>query len=237
MLPKASAHLVVDDLDRPEINKDDRHHLFRVLRLKELELVTVTNGRGLWRTCKLANDALVVDGRIRKEARAEPRISVGFALTKASKPELVVQKLTELGVDRVMPVTSRRSVLRWDADKAAQNVSRWRRVATEAVMQSRSTWLPEISEVTSIESAIHSADRPIAMAHPGGEPLSLARPTVFVGPEGGWSDEELAAGVPLVGLSNQILRAETAAFAAGLYLTGLRAGFIKESPRLSTPLG
>ncbi len=69
---------------------------------------------------------------------------------------------------------------------------------------------------------------PLALAVPGGAPVSLSAPTVLVGPEGGWTDEELAAVPEHVGLGPYVLRAETAALAAGVLLAALRAGLVAE---------
>jgi 16S rRNA (uracil1498-N3)-methyltransferase len=68
----------------------------------------------------------------------------------------------------------------------------------------------------------------VALADPGGAPLTLSTPTVLVGPEGGWTDEELAAVPCHVGLGPHVLRAETAAVAAGVLLAALRAGLVAE---------
>ena len=70
----------------------------------------------------------------------------------------------------------------------------------------------------------------LALAHPGGGPPSLTRPATLVGPEGGWSDDELASSLPRVGLGPSVLRAETAAFAAGLLMCALRARIVAPLP-------
>ena len=65
-----------------------------------------------------------------------------------ARPELVVQKLTEIGVDHIVPFVADRSIVRWDPDKAAHHHARLQKVAREAAMQSRRAWLPEVAEVT-----------------------------------------------------------------------------------------
>lgn len=217
-----AAHVFVADLQAPEIDEDDRHHLQRVLRLRPGELVTVADGNGGLRACRFkADGGLEPDGDIDHLPAASPVVTIGFALTKGERPEWVVQKLTEVGVDRIVPFVSRHTVVRWDPDKAARNVDRWRRVAREAAMQSRRRFLPEVSDVVEL-SAVEGA-----LAHPGGRPPSLETPTVLVGPEGGWAEEELAPGQrPLVDLGATNLRAETAAVVAGALLCALRSGLL-----------
>jgi 16S rRNA (uracil1498-N3)-methyltransferase len=137
-----------------------------------------------------------------------------------------VQKLTEAGVDRIVPFCSSRSVVRWSGERGEGHLARLGRVAREAAMQCRRAWLPEVGPLAEFADL---AGRPGAtLADRGGDPPSLARPLVLVGPEGGWSDEELAANPRRVGLGPHVLRAETAAVAAGLLLCALRAGVVAE---------
>lgn len=218
----AAAHVFVDDLDRPELHPPDRHHLERVLRLRPHDAVTVCDGRGAWRPVRFG-PSLVVDGPITSDGPPVVRLGVGMALLKGDRPELVVQKLTELGVDRVVPMVAARCVVRWDAAKAARHVERLRRVAREAAMQCRRTWLPEIGAVRPFAAV--AAEPGACLAAAGGGPPSLDRPLVLVGPEGGWAPEERTA-APAVDLGPHVLRAETAAIAAGALLAALRAGLV-----------
>jgi 16S rRNA (uracil1498-N3)-methyltransferase len=167
-----------------------------------------------------------------RDARPHPQVTVAFAPVKGDRPEWAVQKLTEIGVDRIVPLVAARSVVRWTA--GGGQVDRWRRVAREAAMQSRRTWLPVVDDVTGLASLL--VDEPgAALAHPGGRPPSLDRPLVLVGPEGGWDEAELAAaasddsGTSLVGLGPHVLRTETAAVVAGALLCALRAGTVGQA--------
>ena len=225
---RAAAHVFVADLDRPEIAESDRHHLERVLRLRVGEVVTASDGRGGLRVCRYgAGGALSPDGEVSVEAPRSPTVGVGFALVKSEKPEWIVQKLTELGVDRILPFTAARSVVHWDDAKAARNLARLRRVAVEAAMQSRQRWLPAVEPVVGFGALVGQDDVALADADPSAATPSLERTTVLVGPEGGWSDEErAAAGGRLVRLGAPVLRAETAAVAAGVLLCGLRESVI-----------
>lgn len=224
----AAAHVFVADLARPELADDDRHHLERVLRLRAGESVTVSDGAGRWRPCRYAGAGRVeAVGEVRAESRPVPAVAVAFALTKGDRPEWTVQKLAEAGVDRIVPLVTRRSIVRWDGDKAARQVGRLRAVAVAAAMQSRQVWLPVVDEVQSFAEVVATGRDGLAMAERGGEPPSLVHPTIVVGPEGGWETAELDVGLPLVDLGPTVLRAETAAVAAGLLLCALRAGTVR----------
>ena len=116
------------------------------------------------------------------DPRPDPPITIAFALVKGERPELAVQKLTELGVDRIVPFVAERSVVRWDAAKADRQAARLRAIAREAAMQCRRRWLPEVAELATFAEA--AALPGAALADRDGEPPTLARPVVLVGPGG-----------------------------------------------------
>jgi 16S rRNA (uracil1498-N3)-methyltransferase len=224
------AHAFVDDPEAPALSDEDRHHLERVLRVRPGEEVTVSDGAGRRRRCRLgAGGALEPVGDVEVVPRPAPAVAVAFALTKGARPELAVQKLTELGVDRIVPFVAERSVARWEGERAVRHVARLRRVAREAGVQARLAHLPSVAELTGFPSV---AGLPgAARCDHGGEPPDLRFPTLLVGPEGGWADAEREIPLPTVALGPTILRAETAAIAAGALLTALRAGVVVERGR------
>ena len=228
MVGPAKAHVFVDDLARPELSAPDRHHLERVLRLRPGDPVTAADGAGGWRLCRLEGaGGLEPQGEVGREPRPQPNVTVAFALTKGERPEWTVQKLTEVGVDRIVPFVAERSIVRWDAGRAATHSDRWRRIAREAACQSRRTWLPEVEDLCQFADV---AARPgAALAELGGSAPSLAFPVLLIGPEGGWSDgeREAAQRLPRVELAAHVLRAETAAIVAGGLLCALRAGVVR----------
>jgi 16S rRNA (uracil1498-N3)-methyltransferase len=215
----AAALAFVDDLVHPVLSISDRHHLERVLRLRSGAEVAVGDGRGSWRPCRFGSELEPI-GPVIVEPRPEPPIGVGFALVKGDRPELVVQKLTELGVDRIVPFTAARSVVRWDETKAGRQQERLVVIAREAAMQCRRTWLPEIAPLCDLAEVAAMAGAVIADR--GGDQLAADDRFVLVGPEGGWTPEELGLGVRRVQLANHVLRAETAAIAAGALLCANR---------------
>lgn len=215
----SAAHVFVDDLALPVLAEDDAHHLSRVLRLRDGERVTASDGRGRWRNCRFEQNSLAVDGPIDSE-ESTANVAVLFALGKGDKPEIVVQKLTELGVLRIVPFVAERSVVKWDADKAERNLQRLRKVAREAAMQSRQVVLPRVDDLQMSLTDAVSLVGEVALAEPGGSRLDGSVGAIAIGPEGGFTDSELA-GRRTVGLPGGVLRAETAAVVAGALLVDL----------------
>jgi 16S rRNA (uracil1498-N3)-methyltransferase len=194
-----------------------------VLRLRPGDELTVGDGAGRWRRCRFG-PVVEADDDVEVEPPPAPAITVAFALTKGERPEWTVQKLTEVGVDRIVPFVSARSVVRWDEAKAARNAERLRRVAREAAMQSRRAFLPVVEDVAEFADVV--ARTGAVLSSPDGSAPDLARTCLLVGPEGGWSDDELALGPARVALGPTVLRAETAALAGAVLLAGLRAGLV-----------
>lgn len=211
-------HVLVDDLDAVDVSADDRHHLDRVLRVRVGDPITIGDGCGGWQAFRWGVIPEPVGERCQVNPPT-PRVGVAFALIKGGRPELVVQKLAELGVDDIRPFVAARSVVRWDADKATRNAERLTRVAREAVMQCRRAWIPTVHSVTDFASV--SGLPGAAMADMGTDGSDDAT-TLLIGPEGGWDDVERGAPIPRVSLSDAVLRAETAAIAAGVVLAAKR---------------
>jgi 16S rRNA (uracil1498-N3)-methyltransferase len=231
---RAVAQVRVPDLTSPLLDGDDLHHLARVLRLRAGAEICLTDGAGGWRLATFDGaDSPEPTTEIRHEPAPDAPVSVAFAPVKAARPELVVEKLTEIGVDRIVLLVTERSVVRWDAERAAKQFARLRRVAVEACAQSRRLWVPEIGMPDGPDTPIapnvlwgsdaDGAAAGVAVAEPGGRPVSAADRMLLVGPEGGWSPDELAdatgAGAGRVDLGDHVLRSETAAIVAGVHLT------------------
>ena len=220
LLRRSAAHVFVDSLHTPTLNSDDQHHLARVLRLRAGESVSVSDGQGRWRSCRFVSaDVLEPDTEIETVDRAAPEITIGFALPKGDRPEWIVQKLTEIGVDNVIVLHAERSVVRWEPDRAERNIAKLVKVAREASMQSRRVWLPTVSGPLRADQVIGET---VSLAEPDGDALTLAATTVLIGPEGGWTPNELGLTASHVSLGTSILRVETAALVAAAHLSALR---------------
>lgn len=212
-------HVFVESLDRAELAPDDVHHLRRALRLRDGDSLSVSDACGSWARGRLGADDrvdLVMDPLMVPEPKRP--VTVAFSLTKAAKPELAMQKLTELGVSRIVVLSSDRSVVRWDAAKVDAQRVRFDRIVREAGMQSHRVRLPAIDLLVDASEWLVHDD--VFVAHFDGAPLQPSTvQSVAIGPEGGWSDGELAlAKSRTVTLGSRVLRAETAAIAAASLL-------------------
>jgi 16S rRNA (uracil1498-N3)-methyltransferase len=210
VLRAAGAHVLVDDVDTPTLSDADAHHMFRVLRVRPGETVTATDGAGRWRTCRAGDGELETTGEVQTVARRVTPLTVACTIPKQDRPEWIVQKLTELGVDRIVLLHAERSVVRWNAERADRHVAKLRRVAAEALQQSRGVWLPEIVGPVPAIDVLPTA----AAAEPGASPIGIAHTVVAIGPEGGWAPAELDAAATTVSIGRTVLRVETAAIVA-----------------------
>ena len=214
-------HVFVTDLDAPVLDPPDRHHLERVRRVRAGDALTVGDGRGRWRPCRMG-EPVEPTGEIVVVPEPSPLVTVAFALVKGERPEWVTQKLTELGVDTIVPFVAERSVVRWDDRRVSTNHERLTKVAREASMQCRRAWLPVVEPLATFAQVAGRAGA--VLAHKGGPPLAHDATTVLIGPEGGWSPTELETGLAQVSLGVHVLRADTAAIVAGTLLSAHRAG-------------
>jgi 16S rRNA (uracil1498-N3)-methyltransferase len=214
------------------LTADEARHLRDVLRLKSDDEVYVFNGVGNEFRCAVANTArdsvaLRIDTEV-EPAKPESHLQLNLcvALLKGDKFDLVVQKATELGVQKLTPLITRYADihLRDEAD-ATKRVARWQRIALEAAKQSGRAFVPEVSSPASFDSLVTSANTDslhVMFTERDGTPLASlpteARPqsvTALVGSEGGWSDEEIerarTQSFQIITLGGRVLRAETAA--------------------------
>ena len=227
------AHVLVEDLGSLELDEGSSHHLTAVLRVRPGESVGATDGRGGFVPCVFRLGArrrggLEAVGPVVVSPPRSPAVTVGFVPVKGDRPDWAVQKLTELGVDRIVLLSSALAVVRWEGPRLRSHLDRLERVARSAVMQSRQVWLPSVSGVVSVREMLGDASG-VALSDQSGEAMGASVSTVLVGPEGGWSEAELALAAEegrVVGLGSTVLRAETAAVAAGVLLTARRAGLV-----------
>lgn len=168
----------------------------------------------------------------RSTPRPLPDVTVLQGLARQIKIDFAVQKLAELGVDRIVVFEVSRSVPRWDEDKKENVRRRWERICHEASKQSRRAWLPELEGPVEFVQAVETSrkqdvcfvadpnsETTLRAALPGRSPGSVG---VVVGPEGGLEDREVAefssAGGTPVSIGGQILRTETAGLAIAAVL-------------------
>ncbi len=206
------------------------NQLSRVFRLKTGDRVVLFDGSGFDYECVISDirkdDKNLVTFHVEKSmpsrfmpARDGREITLCAALVKKDTFEWIVEKATELGVTNIIPVMAERS------EKKNLNEERLKKIAIEASEQSGRGTVPEIAPIVDLSKALElaTASHVSALAfHLEGEPLSKQAPTgsvaLFIGPEGGWSPEEVEMfhtnNIPVVSLGTQVLRAETAVVAA-----------------------
>lgn len=202
--------MLVDDVAAPVLDDDQLHHVFRVLRVREGDVLTITDGAGRWRECRATGSGIEPVAEAESTVRRTGPITIGFAIPKQDRPEWIVQKLTEIGVDRIVLLHAERSVVYWSPERAAKHLVKLRRVVGEALQQSRGVWLPEVVGPVSAADFLPTA----AAAEPGGRPVTPGDRTIAIGPEGGWSTGELERAGATVAIGSTVLRVETAAIVA-----------------------
>ncbi|MCW2793562.1 MAG: Ribosomal small subunit methyltransferase [Nocardioides sp.] len=214
-----------------EVTGDEAHHAVAVRRLRVGESVVLTDGAGTSVTGEVESTGKrvfeVVVASVSSAAAPEPAVVVVQALPKGDRGELAVEVLTEVGVAEVVPWAASRSVAVWKGERAAKSLARWRSTAREAAKQARRTWFPVVSDLAStpdVVALVAAAELAVVLHEEAGVPLSSlevpasGRIVVVVGPEGGLSDEEVAAfvaaGATSVRLGAEVLRTSTAGVAA-----------------------
>jgi 16S rRNA (uracil1498-N3)-methyltransferase len=206
------------------------HQWKNVFRLKAGDGVILFDGsgsefHGTLVSCGKDSAEVTITSREAKDVSSMPKMTLFAAVLKKNMFEWVSEKATELGVSKIVPVLAERS------EKKNLNMDRLRKIVTEASEQSGRVTLPEIAEPVTLEEALASADMPLVAFHLSGETFDAKKHAVgksfgaLVGPEGGWSDAEVALfkekNIPVVSLGVQVLRAETASVAvASLVLLG-----------------
>jgi 16S rRNA (uracil1498-N3)-methyltransferase len=210
------------------LDADESHHLGRVLRLLPGTLVYAFDGKGAEYECEVArvhkdHAELRVVARLSNEVESPLQLTLGQALVKGDKFDWIVQKATELGITRIVPLVTEHSEFK-KVEGRELRLPRWRKIALEATKQCGRRTLTEIREVQSFEQfcATDTNDLRLIFSERQGKRLSEMPPasslTIVIGPEGGWSERELqqaeAAGFLPIHLGNRILRTETAAIAA-----------------------
>jgi 16S rRNA (uracil1498-N3)-methyltransferase len=212
------------------------HHAAAVRRLRPGERADVSDGAGTLAegvVLDVGKDSVTLDIRtVRTAPLPQPRLAVAQALPKGDRGELAVELMTEVGVDAIIPWAAARSITKWQAERGAKALAKWRATAREAAKQSRRAWLPEVTDlattpalakrVTAAYAIVLEADAP-AKLHELPLPES-GEILLLVGPEGGISPAERDtlrdAGAIEARLGPTVLRTSTAgATAAAILLT------------------
>lgn len=215
------------------IKGKDVNHIKNVLRMKAGDEISVSNGiDGKEYRCGINafhEEEIICELRFIKEEGIElpSQIYLFQGLPKVDKMELIVQKAVELGVYEIIPVAAKRSVVKLDEKKAKNKVLRWQGIAEAAAKQSRRGMIPKVQDVMSFRDAVNYSSLaqvkviPYELAESMEKTkriISEIKPgediAVFIGPEGGFAEEEIEeavnAGIIPITLGKRILRTETA---------------------------
>ena len=233
---------------RAALDREQSHYAGRVLRLRTGDALEVFDGAGTRHAATVEDAdprrfAVVIGARLPSATESPFEVVLAQCLSAAEKMDWTIEKAVELGVSAIVPLQSRRSVVRLDEDRARRRAEHWQRLVVAACMQCGRDRIPELAPVRSLEAwlAQGPAGAPRLVLAPGadltigGVPAPGAGPAiVLVGPESGFADEELAlaqaAGFTPVSMGPRILRTETAGLAA-LAVLQARFGDLGGAPR------
>ncbi|HOX54753.1 MAG: 16S rRNA (uracil(1498)-N(3))-methyltransferase [Candidatus Omnitrophica bacterium] len=211
-------------------DKKEIHHIVDVLRFGIESDITIFNGEGFefeGKIKEISKNSIRIMIENKYESKRRPfEITLACAVPKKAKFDFIVEKLTELGVDRIIPLETERSEVRYKKDRMLEKVGHWRQVAINASKQSQRSYIPQIEEVQNFKNVISKLENYDLALFPTleGERVHLAealkgfkerRIIIFIGPEGDFSEEEAdlarKSGCKLVTLGENVLKVDTAA--------------------------
>ena len=217
--------------DKVTLGVEETRHLRDVLRLRPGDEISVFDGEGNEFRCRVEvigkrSTTAIIEAPARPLSPESPLgLTLAAAVLKGDKFDLVVQKAVELGVRRLIPLTTIRCDVK---GSAAGRLERWQRISLEATKQCGRAAIMKVSKIAELSDVMarSTTDTILFFSERGGASLSELRTdgrlTVIVGPEGGWDDQELAAAAAanarIITLGGRILRAETAAIAVSAIL-------------------
>lgn len=228
VLPTAARCAVGDTV---ALDGDEGHHAAVVRRTVVGEQVGLTDGAGTLARCRVtavSRTGLTAEVlEVATRAAEMPRVVVVQAIPKGERGELAVEMLTEVGVDAIVPWAASRSVARWRGDRAEKSLAKWRTAAREAAKQARRVWFPTVADPASTEDVVAllaGASVRVVLHEAASGPLAdvpvpgRGEIVVVVGPEGGITEDELAAfgavGAEPLRMGSSVLRSSTAGVAA-----------------------
>ena len=216
------------------ITGSDVNHIKNVLRMKNGDKIYVSDGDITDVTCEITeiNDDEVIAKIIEEHENTElaSKIVLFQGLPKSDKMELIVQKATELGASKIVPVAMKRCVVKLDAKKAASKIKRYEAIALSAAKQSKRSVIPEIGDVVSFKEALNMAKEldVCVVPYESDKGMEGTREVlaeleygqsigIFIGPEGGFTPEEedllMKNNFKRITLGSNVLRTETASIA------------------------
>lgn len=226
--------------DTAVLTGQDAHHVSRVLRMRVGEELTLCDGAGTDYVCRITaldHDEVQAQVLYRTPTESEPTTAVTLyqGLPKSEKMDLIVQKCVEIGITRIVPVATARSIVKLNVAEGIKKQARWQKIAASAAEQSGRGIVPEVAEPLSFKAALEAmkTENTVVFYEGGGEALSALvnentrQVSLVIGPEGGFEAEEIQrlreVGATVATLGKRILRCETAplvALSVVMQLTG-----------------
>jgi len=213
--------------DKAKLEKNNEHHLLKVLRFPVGNTITLFNGDGFdyqaivistKKTCKVE-----VVSQQKNESESSLDLTLAQGITKGEKMDFLIQKAVELGVTRIIPMQTERCVVRLKTDKVAKRIDHWQKIANHACGQSGRSVIVDVSLPKTLTELLNKPNHNgFVLHHRATENLQImkkpSKATILIGPEGGLSDAEIKQAIeagfrPLL-LGKRILRTETASLVA-----------------------
>lgn len=218
------------------VKGDEARHIIQVLRAKKGNKIKVFTGEGREYLIEIigVNKKEVVGNILEQaEVKTEPGVSITLVqgIPKSDKMAFILQKTTELGVKRIIPVITERTIVRLNREKARVRRNRWQRIVLEAAKQSGRAVIPKVDEIVTFLQSLNSVGKEslklipweeeettslkeVLEHHTSHTPHPTSHITIFIGPEGGFTSEEVrrakGIGAIPVSLGPRLLRTETA---------------------------
>ncbi|SMB90910.1 16S rRNA (uracil1498-N3)-methyltransferase [Desulfonispora thiosulfatigenes DSM 11270] len=217
------------------IDGSDAHYLLNVLRIEEKEEIIIFDGKGteylveINKTSKTQVEGLIKDTYFVGQD-TEVQVTLIQSIAKGDKMDYIIQKCTEIGVGKIIPIITERTIVKLDAKKKKERKDRWQKIATEAAKQSKRVIVPEVTEILTLEELIKKLDNTektlilwedenkTKMKEYLKKQESIENINIIIGPEGGLSEAEVnklqEKGAIAASLGSRILRTETAGLVA-----------------------
>ncbi len=219
-------------------DKGQIHHVKDVLRFEAGKEVVIFDGQGDEYLCAIdellpQKAVFLVKEKIRLSIMRNTGVTIACAIPKKAKMDDIVDKLTQLGADRIIPLETERVIVRLDRSKKKIRLQRWREIALSAAKQSQRNIVPVIDEITDMKGALSASGefdlkliptligerRPLKEIFAKADPKNVL---VFIGPEGDFSPQEvelaISKGCIPVTLGSLVLRVDTAAIAVASFI-------------------
>ena len=214
------------------LTERNHHYLARVLRAKTSQVIEIFDGRGRSYQAIIKNiskrETITEIFNVTEHKDKRLPITLGLALIKSDRFDWALQKVTELGVNAIQPLITQFTDSPPNAGRLEKKWGHWQEILVNACEQSENNWLPELRGPSYLHELV--LPQQVVMAHPAGESAYIdttKESLLLIGPEGGFSDEEVNSlvknQVKPMSLGPTILRAETAAI-VGLTLLGYQYG-------------